>query len=359
MSILNRLRKGKGIEENETPSIENEISVDEKDGSDIDSIYSSIYDDTDEGIKDVYEEEEEFDIYKAIENDADECIEYNNIKGADGIKEELKGLASAGCNIVVTGCTGSGVTTIAYNTASALANLGYNTLIVDLDTVDRAQSYISQEMYMALGTDSLGLEQVVNSDIQIAKVVRPVKKNLYTIGLGAAVDAYSLCNVIKIEKLSEFMASAKAQFNFVVYDINIDDAIGDASNVATMADKLLLVIEATSSGAMKVINRITNIEKDVILHMIMGKSIPVLNKYIAKSNIMGMRLAKAGDIKKYMDRIICNLASEDIGIHFEDMRDAASIPYNTEYDKMWYEKGAYSCTKNGANTYIDLIGKII
>ena len=361
MGLFNRSKKDRDTDKNREQSIIDEVEYTDKDSllygdsiyeeedkPDEEEIINDIYENTvDNTNESLYESNEIDNIYNEIEDDSSKETETICSKE---LKKKLSNIARNGCNIVVSGCIGSGVSTIAYNLAVTLANLGYKTLIVDFDTVDKQQSIISKEMFKALGCESVGIELAVNEKASLGKTVSAVRKNLYAIGYGAAVDSYDIETALKIENIPEFMSTAKAQFEFVVYDIPLDNIIKYAKSTVTLADKFLMVSEANTAGTMKFINRITNIEDENLLYMIISKSILLLNKYIDGCNIMGLKLGKVKYYTAYIDNIIENLAGEDIGIHTKSMGEIIEIPY-AEYDDTWHKSGAFANSKSGEETY--------
>lgn len=275
------------------------------------------------------------------------------------LKKKLDSLARAGCNIVVTGCAGSGTSSVAFNLATMLSRLWYSTLLVDLDTVERAQSYISAKSYDALGTDSLSLERVVNSGASLGGEIGVVRKDLYIVGLGAAVDAYEIDQTVKLENIAQFMGTAKSQFSFVVYDAPLDNIIKHSKELATLSDKLLLVMEASTSGIMKTISRVTNIEDEVLLHTVFGKATPVFNKASEEATLMGKKFECGRQGAKQIDRLIISLAGKDIGLHIAGMNEPVDIEFSKDYDKFWYTSNTVCETKSGEETYIRVIDSII
>ena len=262
-------------------------------------------------------------------------------------------------NIVVTGCCGCGNSTVAYNLAVVLAKLGFKTLIVDFDTVDRSLSYIGSDSYEALGLESMSLESAINQGVRLGSAIRGVRKGLYAIGLGAAVDAYSFEETVKVENIAKFMSDAKTQFEFVVYDIPLYTSLGKCTTAVSICDRLLLTSGANTSDIMKTITALTNIEDDTLLRMMFTKSTPVFTKMKQGGLVLGRKTTSEKDIVKHADAIIQWLAGEDIGVHFSDMNKAVSIKYDEKYDECWYRKPAVSCSKEISNDFLNLISRAI
>ena len=77
------------------------------------------------------------------------------------IRDTLDAFANRGNSILVTGCGGCGTSTIALNLANIINRLGYTVLLVDLDTENKTQSYISKDNFDCLEAESAGLMAAV------------------------------------------------------------------------------------------------------------------------------------------------------------------------------------------------------
>lgn len=364
-------RSSSEVEEEHIDNTTEEENDENDDAYDIDSAYEE--DNTEEAepddiyaSEDVYESSE--DVYAGT-NQQDDSI-YDQISsseesdedytvGSQSIREKLASTAKSGCNIVVTGCCGCGNSTVAYNLAVVLAKLGFKTLIVDFDTVDRSLSYIGSDSYGALGLESMSLESAINQGVRLGSAIRGVRKGLYAIGLGAAVDAYSFEETVKVENIAKFMSDAKTQFEFVVYDIPLYTSLGKCTTAVSICDRLLLTSGANTSDIMKTITALTNIEDDTLLRMMFTKSTPVFTKMKQGCLILGRKTTSEKDIVKHADAIIQWLAGEDIGVHFSDMNKAVSIKYDEKYDECWYRKPVVSCSKEISNDFLNLISRAI
>ena len=344
-------------EQEEAYDVDSVYAEDDTEEAESDEIYAS--DDVYESSEDVYKSTDTQDdsIYEQISNSEENEEDYT--VEAHGIKEKLGSTAKSGCNIVVTGCCGCGNSTVAYNLAVVLAKLGFKTLIVDFDTIDRALSYVGADSYEALGLESMSLESAINQGVRLGSAIRGVRKGLYAIGLGAAVDAYSFEETVKVENIAKFMSDAKNQFEFVVYDIPLYTSIGKCTTAVSICDRLLLTSGANTSDMMKTVTALTNIEDDTLLRMMFTKSTPVFTKMKQGGLILGRKTASEKDIVKQADAIIQWLAGEDIGVHFSDMNRAVSIKYDDKYDECWYKKPAVSCSKEISNDFLNLISRAI
>lgn len=365
MGIKNLFNKNREKEE-----VIEKVNEDDNKEYEDDSTESSIYDDdsdiygnSDTNISEsIYEQQdntEETDAQSEIYESKAEDSEIEEISVDKKIDEKLKSLASNGCNIVVTGCKGSGVTSVAYNMASMLARLGYRTLIVDFDTVDRAMSYVSEDTYRCLGADSMALEGAINQGMHLGRAVSIVKNNLYIIGLGAAIDAYEFDQTLKVEAVSRFMSDVKSQFQFVVYDTPIENIIKYCKDIAVMSDKVALVSEASTSGAMKTITAMMNIEDESLMQTFFNKCTLICNKVKESNSIMGAKAKSARAIAKCMDNVVKDLTGESIGHYFSNMRGFAEVAWSDKYDEQWFRKGSMCNKKEIAMEYSRLLVNLI
>lgn len=356
-NIENIPAEEENIENDDAYDIDSVYVEESKEEAESDDIYASddVYESSDDGYNgtDLHEES----IYDQI-SDSEESEEDYTV-GSQGIREKLESTAKSGCNIVVTGCCGCGNSTVAYNLAVTLAKLGFKTLIVDFDTIDRSLSYIGSDSYEALGLESMSLESAINQGVRLGSAIRGVRKGLYAIGLGAAVDAYSFEETVKVDNIAKFMSDAKTQFEFVVYDIPLYTSLGKCTTAVSICDRLLLTSGASTSEIMKTITALTNIEDDTLLRMMFTKSTPVFTKMRQGGLILGKKTTSERDIVKQADAIIKWLAGEDIGVHFSDMNKAVPIKYDEKYDECWYKKPAVSCSKEISNDFLNLISRAI
>lgn len=314
----------------------------------------SIYDDS-------YKDEEDIDedssgIYDS-NNSQDEDIAVDNKK----IKSILDGIARSGCNIVVSGVGGSGVSTVSYNLATVISRLGYNTLIVDLDTEQRAQSYISEASYKSVGVDCINLEKVINNELDAGRSCSYIKKNLYMLTLGAATDAFKINDTIDRSKMDRFIGQVKSTFDFVIYDTPIENIVDFDSSIAALADKLLLVVDSSTWGVMKTISYLFNIEDDSVLNIFFRKASLIFNRVNDKNDIVGKKIP----IKKIdkelvdtMDNVVSQLTEGSVGYYFSEMSNVCHIPYDSSIPSTWFSNRSYAETSNGMDTMCRVIESI-
>ena len=342
--ILKRNEAEDRIEENNKEEHTQECYLDE-------SIYESesLYQS-----ESIYENVEECSfISEELYNQDDE--EYT-VVGNKEISKVLDGISKYGISIVVTGAGGSGVSTVSFNMANMLSNLGYKVLIVDFDTEQKAQSYISSRSYQSIRKEGTDLIDVVNDGLQLENHAAFVKKNLYLLTLGAATDSIKFNDALNTNKIPNFIGLSKSMFNFVIYDIPINSIIEYSPQIAILCDTLITVIDSSTWGGMKAINSLLNIENEELLDTFFSKSRVVFNRVSSECSLMGKPFnpSKKG-WGKTLDSIVEQLAGEEMDVKFSDLGRASILKLSSINSTMWYEKRAYSDTKEGNIEYMRLI----
>ena len=108
-------------------------------------------------------------------------------KGANNVSKATKALipfSKRGTSICVTGFGGSGTSTIAYNLANIICQLGFTVLLVDLDVNGRTQNYIAKPCYEGMETDGANLRAAINSSTGISSQVSLVKVGFHLLTMG-------------------------------------------------------------------------------------------------------------------------------------------------------------------------------
>lgn len=355
--ILNRENSNKA--DKEVSNID-EASCESAELYEEESMYNDTYEDNNVYEDDIYEDEANIedtdsfntneDIYSHEQEDAEEAIDEKHLR------KTLDSISRSGHSIVVTGCSGAGVSTVAYNTANTLSRLGYRTLIVDLDTEQKAQGYISTQAYESVDKDSADIERAINDLESVASVASLVKKNLYIITIGVAADAERFEDTINKNNIAEFMGMAKATFDFVVYDVPISNIIQGSNTLAIMCDTIIEVIDCSTWGIMKAIGVLFNIEDRMLLNVMFNKPKIVFNRVSNKNTLLGKVFKpEKKEWAKDVDGIAYQLMGEDIGVRFGDLGKASILRKNDNMDSYWYTRKAYSDTKDGVKEFVDIL----
>lgn len=275
------------------------------------------------------------------------------------IKNSIQPFAARGNTILVTGCGGCGTSTIAFNLANIVAQLGYKVLLVDMDTKGRTQSYISKLCYDSMEPESANLMAAVNSSNGLKTLPSIVKQGFHLLTMGLGTDTAPVNELLHKEKLARFSNTAKTDYNFVIYDIPFDSASGFLSELVYMADNLVLVTEASNWGITKTLINMCNIESDNVEKTMFSRVQLVFNKYRNLNKLLGRKVKTGVDITKVMDQTVLELTGEDTGYHFEDLHIAGIINDDPDFENGWFETVQYSDTKKGQEIFLELLEHIV
>jgi cellulose biosynthesis protein BcsQ len=277
----------------------------------------------------------------------------------NSIKKQLKPFAARGNSIVVTGCGGCGTSTIAYNLANIVHQLGYSVLLVDMDTEGRTQSYISKTNYDSMEPDGANLMAAVNSSTGTGAQEAIVKQGFHLLTMGLGTDTAQVSELLHKEKISRFVNLVKSSHDFVIYDIPFRSATDYLSEITYTADNLVLVTDASNWGIAKLMLSVCNISADDMQDTIFNRAQLVFNKYRNLTKVFGRKVRTGIDITKIIDMKVQELIGEDPGFHFEDLHIAGILNDDPEFEKYWFEKVQYSDTQVGQAVFLELLEHIV
>ena len=275
------------------------------------------------------------------------------------IKEDLRPFAARGNSILVTGCGGCGTSTIAFNLANIICQLGYTVLLVDMDTEERTQNYISKLNYESMEAEGANLMVAVNSTTGISKDVSVVKTGFHLLTMGIATDTAPVEDILHKEKIARFINLAKTSYNFVIYDVPFKETVGFLSDITYMCDNLVLTVDASNWGITKTLLSMCNIDSDDMQDTMFSRAQLVFNRQRSLSRVLGTKVRSCYDIVKAMDKKVKELIGEDPGYHFEDLHIAGIINDDPVFEDGWFEQIQYSDTRKGQAIFLELADSII
>lgn len=275
------------------------------------------------------------------------------------LRAAFQAFASRGNSIVVTGCSGSGTSTVAMNLANIICNMGYTVLLVDLDTVNKAQSYISKEHYDAVEVDGASIMAAVNSNSGINAYISIIRQGFHLLTMGMASDSKKPEEAFKKDKLARFINMAKSSHNFVIYDVPFDAATHHLDQVIYTADNIILTIDYSNWGVSKTLLAMCNIGSDDMEETLFSRSQIIFNRYRPIKRILGKRLKKPTDVTDIMDTKLIELIGEDPGYAFSNLHICGSIPYDPNFENGWFAEEQYSDTKKGNDLFVQLLKNIV
>lgn len=285
---------------------------------------------------------------KPIETDAEKT---QITKGKKGIAhrnspklkvEDVKKLFLANTGraitIVVTGTSGSGKTTTAFNVAKTLNKMDYSVLIIDLDTLTRGQAIISKKSFEAVhnpDTASTHIKTAVSSGTNIGKNVGIISPGLYVLSTGLAADKIEARDLGDTSKLDRFFNSVRSYYDFVVVDMSLDTASDYASNVLFSAEHIILTMRLSNWSTYKTMLEMANIEKEEVQQLMFERSNILITSTDNTQQIMGKKLRSIAHVLRIMDEEIRELIGVDPEHYFAEMAICGAIQFNPLIDTLW------------------------
>lgn len=275
------------------------------------------------------------------------------------IRDALDPFANRGNSIVVTGGSGSGISTVALNIANTLVTIGYTVLLVDMDTMNREQSYMSKLNYNAIEEGESPLMSAINGGNSIEASAKIVKPGLRLLSMWMGGDCVPTESIIKKDRIPRFLSMIKGKYNFVVYDIPFNLATGYLSDITYAADNIVYTVDCSNWGISKMMLEICNIDDTAMQESIFNRTEVIFNKYKGIKSIFGKKVSDFKGILKAMDDKTMELVGEDIGLYFEDMNISGVIDYDISMDDHWFSALQYSDTEKGFDIFEKIIENVV
>jgi len=288
-------------------------------------------------------------IRKLSLKEKEEKLKYSiNSEKTNKIKSMLNNFNLRGTSILVTGAGGSGASVFAYNIASIIAAMNFTVLLVDFDLFGRTQAYISSRSFKAvhsLDSRKMSLKYAIGTIyngglLRYCDIVRE-GFNLLTIGLGTEV--ITLDKLAEMSKINKLDSIARNYYTVIIYDMPFDFAVKELDSITFSADNIVIVVENSAYGLMKVLLKLGNIEKDEVMEMMFGRGQLVFNKVTNRlSSRFGGEPMNFKKILNNMDNIVKGLTGVDGQYSFSDMVVSGYLPYFENLESYWFgEKDMY------------------
>lgn len=276
------------------------------------------------------------------------------------LAHRMESFASRGNGIVVTGSGGTGASTVALNMANFIASIGYSVIIVDMDTKHRAQSYMSKEAYNAIEPGSSDLMSTINSTAPAERFARIIRPGIHMLSMWVGGDCNSVEEVIQKEKLARFINSVKASYNFIIYDIPFESAVGYLHDITFIADNIVNVVDCSNWGITKFMLDCCNIASEEMQETIFNRTEILLNRCVkGRNSFLGRRVKGFTDILRILDDKVIDLTGIDSGMYFTNMHIVGGINYDTRFEDGWYSDRWYSDTKEGRAIFAQLVAETV
>jgi cellulose biosynthesis protein BcsQ len=306
---------------------------------------------------DVEEREEGGDIEVEDEGKSVGAVDNKQLTD-EQVRAILDVFANRGNAIAVTGCSGSGVSTVAYHLANIIFRLGYTVLLVDMDTEGKSQAYISKDNYKAVDQHSSNLMAALKSSYGVDAYISVVQPGFRLITMGMGAEPVNLEKMIEVNKLQRFMNTVRTSHNFVVYDLPFRYAVGCASEIVFTVDNLVMVVDSSNWGITKAMLNICNIDSDDVMDVIFNKAQIVFNRFKGINRFAGRRVRNLRGVLRLMDVMVEELEGTPVGYKFESLPISGVVPYKDEFELGWYGTKQYSNTPEGSKIFIDLLKNI-
>lgn len=275
----------------------------------------------------------------------------------------LNTFRNRGSSLVVTGTPCSGVSTLVFNLANIVSDLGYTVLIVDMDTVNRTQAYMNKTAYESvhsLDPENASLKQALNaSNSGISKYASIIKPGFHILTMGLGGDIVIGEKLAPKQKLARFSSSVRNNYNFIIYDMPFDVATNYASDITYTADNVVLACEASNHGVMGLMLAMCNIDSEDMQEVMFTRSQLCFTKYTEFKRILDCNISNARDILRRLDMEVNSLLGIDPEYYFSNLSICGIMDYNTEYENSWFSTKAYSDSPNGKLEFIKLLTNIL
>lgn len=231
----------------------------------------------------------------------------------DSLECEVSRAVKTGGIIMVTGTSGSGVSTVVANLANVVASSQNTVTILDLDLVYGAHSKMTMDGYKAIEYESDGVIRAIKGTSYGWKgsklnvdIIRP---NYRVLGTGTGYSGTeNIDEAIEKGGISRVLASLITYNQVVIIDVGLRDSIQKYSELWSIVENVVCVIDASKDKS--IINTIVDIgstDSDVILDNVFEASLIFnrANKYRGK--VLGKRGARVGEIGGLMDKIVSDM----------------------------------------------------
>lgn len=288
-------------------------------------------------------------------------------KGSESDEKKLKTILNTfrnrGSSLVVTGTPCSGTSTLVFNLANIVSNMGYTVLIVDMDTVNRTQAYMSKVAYESvhsLDPENASLKQALNaSNSGISKYASIVKPGFHVLTMGLGGDIVTGERLAPKQKLARFSSSVRNNYNFIIYDMPFNVATDYASDITYTADNVVLACEASNHGIMGLMLAMCNIDSEDMQEVMFTRSQLCLTKYTQLKRVLDCNISSVRDILRRLDTEVSSLLGIDPEYYFSNLSVCGIMNYDEKYENGWFSDRAYSDYPEGREEFIKLLTNIL
>lgn len=283
----------------------------------------------------------------------------------DILKLKLDGYKKRGNLLVVTGSHNTGKTTVAANLANLVCKLGYQVLIVDMDTRGRGMSYINIDSYEAVHsqrTDDSTLRLALNnSGDKFGRYVSIVRPGMHLLSTGLAYDSQDAKDTISRTNLTKFIHQAQNLYQLIIVDMEFADATENFTEFTLAADEIVLVSEVNTHGLMELLLNLSNISdnSENVSDVLFENSKLLLNKEDGMTKLFGKKVMNTGQVLSVLDDKLTELIGFSIDRRLSDLEVCGLLKYNASFEEYWYNRAYLSDTQDGEAIFLEILQRIL
>lgn len=301
------------------------------------------------------------DLYNTNEDDSMQKSKLSN-KEFKQLQTMLGKLSDRRATYIFTGTPNSGTSTMAYGIAELLSRQGYNVLLVDCDTHNRAMSYITKDLYTMVhntSESSSNLFAAIGSPLTTTAVTHIVSQGFHVLTMGLDQDTKPLNQVIDPIKFQRFTGIAREHYHFIIYDMPYDILMTLGVEIAFISDGIIMTTESNTNGLIKLMNYLANIENPEVRALMFTKVRVLLNKYVKGTSYFGKKTQKQRDIFRQLDCIVEDLTGMEAEYRFVDLTVLSCVNYNTKLTNQWFTDFTPCKDSEIENTLINILNNMV
>lgn len=280
---------------------------------------------------------------------------------SEELRRSLDSKKKRGQSIIVTGASGSGKTTTAFNIANTLNNLGYIVLLVDMSTKTRGLTYINSDVFEIIHSNdanNASLSIALNSSAsELGNYVNIIKPALHMLCMGLGCD-YIATENIPSSKYTRFMNVAKSTYDFVVYDVPLED-VDKTPSIVHLADVSMMMVESTTRGLMNTLIGMGNIDDMDAQELLFKTSKICFNRMKDSNVIFGENVRESAEMLRMMDDMMYALVGNSFEYSFSNLEVCGEMMESKGNEQFWFNDVQISDTEEGSKAFIKIIESIL
>lgn len=275
------------------------------------------------------------------------------------LKAKLDVYRSRGALMVFTGSPNTGKTLISGNIANLLCRMGYSTVLIDLDTLYKGQSYLNFDCCQMIHSSKATKQNVVSAlnstGTDFSRYLDVVRPGFHMLTTTLGSDAMRPDLLIHNKSFARLIRELIAAYNFVIVDVGFQDLINTYRDFVDSADSLVFVEDATTHGMTSFMLNLANVEEEVIQATLFRRGSLILNKEDGMDNFFGRKVNDTLTLLSSIDELVTSLQGAEAEFKFTDIQVAGVLQYNKSFEPFWNNKKFVSDTAEGEKLFLNLL----